>query len=122
MNSCPPLSCGSLNRMLRNNESIDGPIVQILGSKLMQNKNIRCVISDGIDRSQHCIVINKSKDLEERYNSGEFGKYSIIRLDKYLVSVFDNKDIPVLLVNDFTLLVNGSQLLYNYLYYFQSFY
>ncbi len=110
MNSIIRLSVGSLSRITAK-EIINEPIVQILGSKQTNDNRIRCIISDGIDVSNHCILV--TKECVDRFKSGEFDKYSVIRFDKYSVSVLEKNDISVIIVNELTTLLSG---IYYYLF------
>lgn len=99
------LSQGSLDVILEQRNEHLRPIVQILGTKVMANNKIRTVISDGNSMCQHCILF--SEDVESQHNSGLLDKYTVVRLERYSLSSLPKKDIPVLLVNQLTILKKG---------------
>ena len=100
------LSDGSLDQITKEKNGNLNPIMQILGTKVMTNNRIRSVISDGTALCQHCIFI--SDDIMQLYNNGQLEKFTVVRFDRYTISSLPSKsDIPVVLVNDMTVLKPG---------------
>ncbi|XP_076330742.1 replication protein A 70 kDa DNA-binding subunit-like [Tachypleus tridentatus] len=78
------LSAGSVHRILNNRESVDKPVLQILGYKLISgsvNKRYRLLLSDGLSCIQFVMLATHLNDLIDK---GELERNSVIRLDRYL--------------------------------------
>lgn len=100
------LSEGSLDIILEQRNEHLRPIVQILGTKVMANNRIRAVIFDSQTLCQHCILV--CDDIEEKYNLGLLEKFTVVRIEQYNVSSLKKDNIPVLLVNQLTVIKKGS--------------
>ncbi|UXI21867.1 hypothetical protein NH340_JMT07811 [Sarcoptes scabiei] len=101
------LSEGSLDIILEQRNEHLRPIVQILGTKVMANNRIRAVIFDSQTLCQHCILV--CDDIEEKYNLGLLEKFTVVRIEQYNVSSLKKDNIPVLLVNQLTVIKKGSE-------------
>ena len=100
------LSDGCLDMMLQQKNDSLNPIVQILGTKIMNNNRIRAVISDGVSMCQHCIFF--SEEIEQQHNDGLLSKFTIVRLDQYTISALPKKEnLPIILVNKMTYIMSG---------------
>src|SRR5699024_9517914 len=83
---------GCLNQILQ--LAYDIPtIVQVLVTKNMKGNRVRAVIYDGEMEFSRCVFI--SEDIQQMNNDGVLSKYTVLRLDQYLVSSKPEKpDMP----------------------------
>lgn len=90
-NSVPKLSEGSLARIIAG-ETVEKAVLQILMYRAVQEakSGYRFMVSDGMATNQHVMMITPS--LVERISKGDFEKYTIIAVNRYLVNKVESNE------------------------------
>jgi len=97
MTNLPKLSEGALDKML-NDEHVKQPVLQVLAHKSVPQPDgqarYRFLMSDGIYSHQCCIMMGPHISKVE---SGEFDRFSVIQLNKYILNIASGKKVLIML-------------------------
>ena len=87
MSSKPTTTRGALSRIIQEDDRVESPILQVLAYKKIDTDGTlkyRFILSDGDYMHQCCIMT--TEQLAQRVESGEFERYTLIRLDDYVIN------------------------------------
>ena len=112
MNLKPELSAGCLQTILkeRKQQSMSSteekPLVQILELRVINSGSIRCVLFDGIHSTKH-VIIKQSPQIDVYYSTQQLEKFSVIRLEDYMVSTMGSNDFEIIVISNITPIIRG---------------
>uniref|UniRef100_A0A1B6CV81 Replication protein A subunit n=1 Tax=Clastoptera arizonana TaxID=38151 RepID=A0A1B6CV81_9HEMI len=106
------LTEGALQTIMTGGEVVN-PVMQILGSKKIAgnaaNERYRLLVSDGVHLNSFAMLATQ---LNEKVTSGELADYSIVKINRHIVSMVNNQgrgEKRVMIILDLTVLKHGTE-------------